>query len=79
MLSPAIGQPSLLLGFHLRQQLLDLRQNILDDHRHAFGVGVNAVPLQQAVIQRHAVEEEGIEDEIVALGEIGIDRAERST
>ncbi len=41
-----------------------------------FGIGVHAVTLHQAGIERHAIEEERVEHHIVALGEIAIDRAE---
>src|SRR5882672_12479155 len=52
------------------------RQDALDDHVDAFGVWMDAVPLVECRILRHAVEEESIERHAVLLGQPPVDAVE---
>src|SRR6187401_1177193 len=64
------------LGLNLREKLIDLGQNALNDAVDSLGVGMDGVFLHEASVERDTIEEEGIEHRAVAFCEIGIDRAE---
>ena len=59
------------LRLGLGDQLLDLRQDRLDDGGNALGVRMDAVLLIELGIENHAVEEERIEEEACSLARSG--------
>src|SRR5262249_36496287 len=61
------------LIFDLSQKLIHFGQNALDNAVDAFRVGMDAVLLHEAGVERHAVEEEGVKQGAVTLREIPID------
>src|SRR5215471_11249313 len=71
---PAGQGPLAMLIFDLSQKLIHFGQNALDNAVDAFRVGMDAVLLHEAGVERHAVEEEGVKQGAVTLREIRIDR-----
>src|SRR4029078_4236706 len=66
------------LGLNLREKLIDLGQNALNDAVDSLGVGMDGVFLHEASVERETIEEEGIAHRAAEFFEIGIARAELS-
>src|SRR5262249_15780850 len=65
-----------MLVLHLREKLVDLWSNALNDAVDPLGVGMDAVLLLKALEKRAAIEEVGIKHHVIARCQTGIDRAE---